>query len=498
MMHDNGSHNTPPQPPFKIGVVGGGIAGSTIALRLAELGIAVELFEAGASLVNGPPICHLHAGGNLYREISDQQCLTLLHESIDTLRIYPHAANIRPTVIAVPQQDPGDPHALLPRLNQLQHAYQEMVANDPANEVLGDPQAYYKLYNRDAVEQLARMPLPETPVSLDDWMIPVAKNIDFEAFKFPLVLVQEYGLSVFRLAATATLAAEQLPYCQVHTQTQVHDIQQDPGTHRWTVTYQQYEPSCRDHLTRTTEVDYLINACGFKTGQLDDLAQLSRDRMVEFKAAYITHWPECEGVWPEVIFHGQRGTPQGMAQLTPYPDGYFQLHGMTQDITLFKEGLAHSTESSAQPVLGERFNRKLRDGWQPDEIYTRTSRAIAHMAQFVPAYHSATVGGNPLFGAQQIPGDDPSLRAADLTFAGRRYARAEIVKASSALSAANQVVHQLITEQLIPAPDVLDLSLERQLPVMTGLPPDAVIQKAEQLAEERHFPIAMARLYQAS
>ncbi|WP_369414629.1 FAD-dependent oxidoreductase [Photobacterium atrarenae] len=498
MMHVNGSHSTDPQQPFKIGVVGGGIAGSTIALRLAELGIEVQLFESGTSLVNGPPICHLHAGGNLYREISDQQCLTLLHESIDTLRIFPHAANIRPTVIAVPQQDPGDPAALLPRLNLLQQAYQTIVAENPANEVLGDPAHYYKLYHRDELEQLARMPLPETPASLDDWMIPVARNLEFDAFKFPLVLVQEYGLSVFRLAATATLAAEKIPHCQVETEAQVIDIQQDSSTGRWSVTYQQYKPLYQDHRTYTTEVDYLINACGFRTGQLDDMAQLPRDRMVEFKAAYITHWAECEGVWPEVIFHGQRGTPQGMAQLTPYPDGYFQLHGMTPEITLFQDGLARSTESSAQPVLRQRFIRKLRDGWQADEIDTRTSRAIAHMAQFVPAYQSATVGGNPLFGAQQIPGNDPSLRAADLSFAGQRYARAEVVKASSALSAANQVLSQLIEEKLLPAPAKLKLSLEQQLPIMTGLPPDAVIQKAEQLAEERKYPTAMARLYQAS
>ncbi|EDQ02061.1 hypothetical protein [Shewanella benthica] len=41
-------------------------------------------------------------------------------------------------------------------------------------------------------------------------------------------------------------------------------------------------------------------------------------------------------------FYGERGTPQGMAQLTPYPDGYFQLHGMTQDITPFNNGLVAS------------------------------------------------------------------------------------------------------------------------------------------------------------
>ncbi len=52
--------------------------------------------------------------------------------------------------------------------------------------------------------------------------------------------------------------------------------------------------------------------------------------MVEFKAAYITQWNECVGQWPEVIIHGKRKTPEGMAQLTPYPGNYFQIHGMTE------------------------------------------------------------------------------------------------------------------------------------------------------------------------
>lgn len=40
--------------PITVGIIGGGIAGSTIALRLAEQGINVQLFEEGKSLVNGP------------------------------------------------------------------------------------------------------------------------------------------------------------------------------------------------------------------------------------------------------------------------------------------------------------------------------------------------------------------------------------------------------------------------------------------------------------
>ena len=69
----------------KIAIIGGGIAGATTAVHLAELGMDITLIEKSASLVCGPPICHLHAGGNLYREISTQQCIELLKQSIDTV-----------------------------------------------------------------------------------------------------------------------------------------------------------------------------------------------------------------------------------------------------------------------------------------------------------------------------------------------------------------------------------------------------------------------------
>jgi flavin-dependent dehydrogenase len=52
---------------FIVGIIGGGIAGSTIALNLAKNGIKSVLIDESSSLVNGPPMCHLHAGGALYR-----------------------------------------------------------------------------------------------------------------------------------------------------------------------------------------------------------------------------------------------------------------------------------------------------------------------------------------------------------------------------------------------------------------------------------------------
>lgn len=466
-----------------VGVVGGGMAGSTVALRLAEQGISVTLFEEGASLVNGPPICHLHAGGNLYREISDEQCMTLLRQSIDTLRVFPHTANIRPTVIAIPKHDNGHPEQLLSRLHKLRQEYASLIEKDQENKVLGPVDEYFKLYDREALEALSKQDSPIIAQTLDDWMIPVAKNLNLNEFKLPLIIVQEYGLSVFRIAATVSLALEKIDNCKVFTQSKVTHIQHQENNLGWEIAY-----TTTKNSRHTLEVDYLVNACGYRTGTLDDIPGFKRDRLVEFKAAYLAHWPDCKDEWPEVIFHGERGTPNGMAQLTPYPNGYFQLHGMTEEITLFKEGMVASSEHSAQPKLGGLFHRKLSDRWYQTEIEQRSINAIKHVAQFIPSFNSAVVGGNPLFGAQQIPGDDPSLRAADVSFAGVNYARAEIVKASSALEVADAIIGNLNKK----APKSNYQQLSQRFPVTNALTPNEIISLAKKLADDRDFPTALA------
>lgn len=471
-----------------VGVVGGGVAGSTVALRLAELGIRVVLLEQGSSLVNGPPMCHLHAGGNFYREISDQQSLALLRQSIDTLRIYPCAANIRPTVFAVPVRDRGHPEDLLPRLHKLQSAYAELISKESANEVLGPASEYFKLYYRDELEALSEQDFPSVPQTLNDWMIPVARSLNLDDFKFPLIIVQEYGLSAFRIAATVSLAMQRLDACSVLTNSRVIGLSERQQDNGWVISYQSNISDTPESLS----VDFLVNACGYRTGTLDDMAGYRGQRMVEFKAAYLSRWPTCRGVWPEVIFHGERGTPNGMAQFTPYPGGYFQLHGMTEEITLFKGGRVASCERSAQPKLGAQLLGKLSNGWENEELQWRTRKSIEHVAQYIPDFAEAEIGGGPLFGAQQIPGDDPSLRVADVSFPGPRYARSEIVKSSSALTVANEIVYKLRSEGLIDQNLDVETILEPRFPSAQLLSREEVDALAQQLALERNYPVSLA------
>jgi len=496
-----GAKNT--QPKKRVGILGGGTAGSTIAIRLAALGLETYLFEKKKSLIDGPPMCHLHAGGNLYREIPDEDCVALLKQCIDILRLYPHTIDVRPTVFAVPTRDEGLPEDLLPRLDILTDAYQELIEQDANNKVLGEPEDYYQLYSHEQLIELSEREQVAVPSTVDEWMIPVARYLDLNKVKFPLIVVQEYGWNIFRLAASAKLALEEYDNAHVFTETAVQKVvpvdcenctNADHHVTKWRIDYQQINSQEHDSQPESIEVDYLVNACGFRTGVIDDMVGVEVTRMVEFKSSYVTHWGDAGGQIPEIIVYGQRGTPEGMAQLTPYPGGYFQIHGMSKAITLFDDGLVASSEDSAQPRLPQQYVHYIEDGWDKAPLQARSQQAIEYVAEFVPTFNSARTVGNALYGGQQIPGQDDTLRVADVSlYSNIRYARAENVKASSTLIAADQIVNELTDLGLIENDTPLNRRrYAHEWSYLVHNDSLAVDEVARELAEQRGFPIAMA------
>ncbi|CAA6820876.1 MAG: Unknown protein [uncultured Sulfurovum sp.] len=461
----------------KIAIVGGGVAGSSTAFYLGQLGLNVTLFEKESSISSGPPYCHLHAGGNLYREISDEQCVTLLKQSIEFVRAYPFAIDYRPTVIAIPKTDRSTPEALLPRLTLLKKEYEASIEKDPQNEVLGRSEEYYKLYHKEEIEALKNAPIQKQPKSLDEWMVPALQQLDLSKVQFPLIMVQEYGINLFRFASGLELAIDKMANVTFKPNTTVTNIEKKDNT--WSIAY-------KSEQKKEASFDYLINATGYKTGSIDDMLGISSEKMVEFKASYVGHWEEKENtLFPEIIIHGERGTPQGMGQLTPYPNGYFQLHGMTEEITLYEDGLVSSTNESAQAKLDSHFIRKLDHKWEENEVQERTTKAIAHLANFVPSFKKATVGAKPLFGAQQIPGDDPTLRVAEVSFPAQDYARCEIVKVSSSLDMVDSIIANLIELGHI------DVALPKRVH-LNYLDESAVAEHAQALAKLRDYPEVLA------
>jgi hypothetical protein len=466
----------------KIAIIGAGVAGATTALCLSKLGLEVTVFEKEQSPISGPPFCHLHAGGNLYREISDEQCVKLLKQSIDFLKFYPYTVDYRPTLIVVPKSDPSTPKALLPRLNLIQDEYKKLIEADSSNEVLGKYSNYFKLYSKEKLTQLKELNIVEKPQNSDEWLIPVAKNLEFEKVQFPLVLVQEYGLNLFRLASSIQLQFENINNIEFYNQATVVDIDKDYDS-KWLITYS------KNSQTQTKKFDYIVNSAGFRSGKVDDMVGAECKSMVEFKAAYISRWEDKKEIqFPEIIFHGQRGTPNGMGQFTPYPFGYFQLHGMTHDITLYDEGLVSNSTITCQPKLKDKFLEKIEGSWSKEEIEKRTNSAIKHISKYLPNFSEATVGAKPLFGAQQIPGDDPNLRVAEVSFPLANYARCEIVKVSSSLDMVDAIEKDLIKN------GHLNKSKHIKREPNLNLLESNISSKAKKIAKERNYPEEMSSL----
>ena len=465
-----------------VGIIGGGVSGVVIALQLSEYGIDNILFEQEESVVNGPPFCHLHAGGNLYPDISDEQCRILLKQSIEMARLFPQSIDERPTFISIPKTEKYAVSQIENRLDMLVDYYKTLIADDPENEILGAPENYYKLYNKEDLQILAEQPTTAVPNTADEWMCNAIKLIDYNLLKTPVILVQEYGWNFFRLGAQAQLALNSSKKCTLKTNTAVTDIKDVRAknlNHNWEI-----------HTKNNVyEVKYLVNASGFKTGEIDNALHLKSERLIEFKAAYVSKWQPIPGLIPELIFHGERGTPNGMAQLTPYRDDYYQIHGMTNNITLFNEGMVQSKTDDAQPEFNSEIEQKLSRDWSQEDINTRTNNAIAFVGKFVPSFTSATVGGPPLYGAQQIFGDDPNLRVGEVHFPSKFYARSEIIKASSALTVANQIIEKIVEEGIAN-------KRTKELPttLLKSISKTDIDVLATKFAVDRGYPEALSKL----
>ncbi|BAF69312.1 FAD-dependent oxidoreductase [Nitratiruptor sp. SB155-2] len=461
---------------MKVAIIGGGVAGASTAIYLGRLGIECTLFEKKTRLISGPPACHLHAGGNLYPDISDEQRKQLLRESIEFLRFYPQAIEKRPTLLAVPKDIPIDIDELIDRTKQLAHFYQELIQSDPANEVLGKPENYFLTFSKADVLALRGQKPRKIPQTPKEWLIPFANEVDLEKLKSPVILVQEYGINIFRLSAIAEL---QLANADLRLSSKVVDVKEN-GDGFIVV-------SQNNHGMKEEFFDILINAAGFESGIIDDFLGYYRERLVEFKAAYIAKY-HSEYLYPEIIFHGIRGTDKGMAQFTPYPAGYYQLHGMRKDITLFRDGVAKSEPPSSQPKLPQKYVDFIEKGFDPELAYERTKKAIWYVSRYIPPFSKALPTSTPLFGAQQVPGRDLSLRAAEISFEGDRYARCEIVKVSSIFTMADAIVQKLIKLQALPHTSQ-GIRIEGEI-----LDEKSIDHLARTIAAQRGYPTAMAKL----
>ena len=116
------------------------------------------------------------------------------------------------------------------------------------------------------------------------------------------------------------------------------------------------------------------------------------------------------------------------------------------------------------------------------------------MRTFIPNFDAKPVDSQPLFGAQQIPGKNATLRAASVSFERPTYARIEIVKASSAISAADAIVDH-VNEAFEAKTEQECQPVEELCPVTGALKENEVLEKALEICEMRRLPNSLAKFY---
>jgi predicted transcriptional regulator len=95
-------------------------------------------------------------------------------------------------------------------------------------------------------------------------------------------------------------------------------------------------------------------------------------------------------------------------------------------------------------------------------------------------------GGRPLYGAQQIVGEDSNLRVAEVSFPQDHYARIDTIKASSALSAAGKILDKILEQE----PSQAKAPKQSPQPLIEAVPKSKIDSIAKKIAAARASPLA--------
>jgi hypothetical protein len=340
--------------------------GSLAAIRLAEMGYAVTLFDRGAQpLVAGSSRipAHLYSGA-MYFDLGAETVAQCFDDALIFARTIPEGVVPRPTVCGIAHDDPRSTDDLEAACLANKERYARAVQLDPANEVFGTPGSYYQAYTHRQLEAFAAEPLAEgepTPSDNDGWMRLFAHKIAWSELKDPVFLLHEYGLNMRRTGAAIRDTLDRL---EKHAQltcvygTNLEEVRRagaaldltwvthDPVEHalqtvrtevppwrspawrkhllsldlsprrmRWQLRqwarYAQLPTTLSPHAGR---FDYLVNCAGQDVGHWDDtLGAKPRLHCTDVKVAGLYTFTRPIGWLPDVYLLG----PRGMHQISP-------------------------------------------------------------------------------------------------------------------------------------------------------------------------------------
>jgi hypothetical protein len=383
-------------------VVGGGIAGCTVALELSkDKKCFINLYEKKSFILENAPYCRLHCG-LMYPMISFKESELLLKYSIEFAKEYPTAILKRPCVIMYNSQSNYKTVDLVNKCNFIKLKYTGLSSEDLP---LGNSNTFFAMYTKNDVIHLKNTgeflySTCEARKFHDPYVKKVCKMLkDINSIKYPFVSVNEFGIEQD--------IVEKLIKNKIHSSSNIK-------------LHLETEYLCQD--TNTT----VINAKGHLT---------LNNGLLELKSSWLIRSLSGLSACPEIAIIGERGTSQGMIQLSPRKNGEIQLHYMSLDSTLFQR-VTKFSEFTLQ-------NQKIiTNNCIPDDItITRTNNAIKQINKILYTNLSSN-DCKALWGCQFIPDKIDTLRTSTYTLKKKTQkleVDIQIVKAISSVYTAKKI-----------------------------------------------------------
>ena len=410
----------------RIAVIDGGISGCLSAIELSKLpNVQVDLFERKHKLLQGSPYCHLHAGGFLYPDISIRDCTTLLNDSLDFAEYFVDFLDRRPCVVAYNANSQYQPHNLVFRARMMQMIYRCWASDNGNKYLLGHPDQYVAVYTKQDVDHFRQHGcLPETTDKAKLYHQPyveaaLSQLSDFESIKYPIVSVNEPGIRQSELELHLINTVCSTVNIQVCTNTIISQGDVTKVGTGWNITKNQTE----------AHYDFLVDACG---GLRSEYFEVDTPELLELKSSWVIYnnSPEVSHPYfPEIAIVGQRGTQDGLIQVTPIGKDVFQIHYMNTDSTIIK-----GSEGYIENVI------------QYDELpyydaMERIKVAIDKTASYLSMFSKSEPLGS-LWGLQRTVGKEASKRTSQILFK-IDSAEIQLTKASSIVTLVRQLTKHI-------------------------------------------------------
>jgi hypothetical protein len=379
----------------QIAIIGGGISGVTSAIKLSKnKNNEIYLYEKRDCLLQGPPYCHLHAGGILYPEISIEDAQELLSNSIDFANYFSDCLEYRPTIVAYRSNCKYSPSDLLfkCKVNKINYHFSK-------SKVFGKVDNFYAVYTKEDMihyKIYGILPLSDDIGRKyhDSYVVHFCKLLDdINSIKYPFVSVCEPGINQAKVEARLLNDIKKCNNVTICTNTSFT-------------------------MDDADKYNVIINASGY------NIFDTSCKEQYEFKSSWIISSCLIVENLPEIAVIGERETNNGMIQLTPIKKGIFQVHCMTKDSTII--------DTYSYPKKGI-LNRT--------EIETRGNVAIRELSKLFSVLIMSKVE-DACPGLQRIPYDSKSKRVSQIKYNhkdGKQLIDIQILKACSVISMVNKL-----------------------------------------------------------